>query len=82
MQIQIDILAAAITTVVGIVWLVRLEGRINYQEKFSKETQKDVDELRIKHENLDDKLLARIGELEKTLARIEGALTIINKDKE
>lgn len=76
-----------------IVWLVRLEGKIQANEKMIEVVkddsskvaalnEKSIDELRIKHENLDSKLLSKISEVEKTLARIEGALAIITKEKE
>lgn len=83
MNIQVDIVPMILAFAGIIVYAVRIEGRVNYIEKANKETQKDVDELRIKHENLDSKLLNKISDLEKTLARIEGSLSYLHtKEKE
>lgn len=60
--------------IAGIVWLVRLEGKINQVEKLNDNTQKDVDDLRIRHEALDERLMRKLSEIEKSLARIEGFL--------
>ena len=65
-------LSAAIGTVV---WLVRLEGRVNAVVKDNDRTQKDVDELRIKHETLDSSLVKELTAIKITLAKIEGYLT-------
>lgn len=64
-----------------IVWLVRLEGKISSVEEANNRTQKDVDELRIKHEALDSDLVKQLTEIKITLAKIEGFLAI-NKDRE
>lgn len=59
-----------------IVWIVRLEGRIKQVEKDSYETQKDVDILRARHEDLDSRVLKELMEVKQALARIEGRLEI------
>lgn len=50
-----------------IIWSVRLEGKVSFAEK-------EISELKIKHDNLDSALVNKIGEIEKSLARIEGWL--------
>lgn len=59
-----------------IVWLVRLEARIKQTEKDIFETQKDVDILRTRHEDLDSRVLRELMEVKQALARIEGRLEI------
>lgn len=59
-----------------VVWLVRLEGKINHVEKLSEEAQKDVDVLRVRHENLDSKIVDQLTQVRESLARLEGALNI------
>lgn len=68
------LLTASAMFVGGIVWLVRLEGRLNQNERLNNETQKDVDDLRARHEALDERLMAKLSQIERALARIEGHL--------
>jgi hypothetical protein len=62
-----------------VVWLVRLEGKIGHVERLAEEAQKDVDNLRIKHESLDSKIVEQLGEVRESLARLEGALGVSKK---
>lgn len=64
-----------------IVWLVRLEARIKQTEKDVFETQKDVDILRTRHEDLDSRVLKELMEVKQALARIEGRLEIKKGEK-
>lgn len=63
-----------------VVWLVRLEGKTNHVERLALEAQKDVDNLRVKHESLDSKIVEQLGEVRESLARLEGALGVNKKD--
>jgi len=58
------------------VWLVRLEGLAAAAKDMAKEVQKDVDQLRIKHESLDSKIVEQLGAVRESLARLEGRLGI------
>jgi hypothetical protein len=40
------------------------------------ETQKDVDELRVKHEALDSKIIDQLSKIRESLARLEGKLGV------
>lgn len=71
-----EILLAAIAL---IVWLVRLEGKLSHVERLAGEAQKDVDNLRVKHESLDSKIVEQLGEVRESLARLEGALGVQKK---
>ena len=51
-EIKIELISALTLSIAFITWLVRLEGRVNYNEKANEQTQKDIDSLRIKHEAL------------------------------
>lgn len=64
-----------------IIWLVRLEARIKQTEKDIFETQKDVDILRSRHEDLDSRVLKELMEVKQALARIEGRLEIKKGEK-
>lgn len=74
------IFEAAAFLVAIVVWLVRLEGRINYTEKSNTRTQKDVDDLRARHESLDSKIIQQLNQLNVAVARIEGSLGIKKED--
>lgn len=61
------------TTIVSfIVWLVRLEGRVNYNDEANRNTQTDVDDLRGRVESLDSKIMEQLSDVRESLARIEG----------
>lgn len=62
--------------VLGLIWLVRLEGKVKYIQDANKETQKDVDELRVKHEALDSKIVEQLAQIRESLARLEGKLGV------
>lgn len=74
-------------TIVGlIVWLVRLEGKGDefkktneINQKYIERVEKQVDALEIKHQQLDSKLVQQLADVRESLARIEGALAIKNK---
>ena len=75
--LQLEYLAAAVA---AIVWLVRLEGKIAQNKQLVDAAQKDVDELRTRHESLDSKIVEQLSQVRESLARLEGALGI-NKEK-
>lgn len=68
------IVALGLAFIGGVIWLVRLEGRINAVEKANERTQTDVDMLRVKHEALDSELVRELTQIKVTLAKIEGFL--------
>lgn len=75
----------------SLIWSIRLEGRVDYNEKFAKEMREEflaqvnrVDsELKIlttKHESLDSKVFEQLSQVRESLARIEGALGVRSKN--
>lgn len=64
-----------------VVWLVRLEGKTKENETTNMRTQKDIDELRIRHESLDSKVVEQLSSVRESLARIEGALGVKKGDQ-
>lgn len=72
MQLQVDIFQIAVVLIGGIVWLVRLEGKVKHIEHKANEAQKDIDDLRTRHETLDSKIVDKLAEISERLARLEG----------
>lgn len=69
-----------VALVAYVVWLVRLEGMTKQNREAISEVQKDVDQLRTKHEMLDSKIVEQLGAVRESLARLEGKLGIKNED--
>ena len=63
------------------VWLVRLEGKTEAALKANEETQKDVNDLRVRHEGLDTKIVEQLARVRESLARLEGYFSATGKDK-
>jgi hypothetical protein len=55
-----------------IIWMVRLEGKVNHAEQ-------SIRELTVKHESLDSELVKKLASLETSIARIEGYLKAKNE---
>lgn len=70
-----------LASVAVIVWLVRLEGKVMQAERMANEAQKDVDDLRVRHESLDSKIVEQLAEVRESLARLEGALGVTRSEK-
>lgn len=71
---QFDWIAFAVAVIGFVVWLVRLEGRVNQNEKLVQIAQGSVDDIRKRHEQLDSELVRKLSRLESAIARIEGYL--------
>ena len=74
---EIILVGSILVTIVA--WLIRLEGRVGYGEKLTKANEKSLDELRAKHEALDSKIVEKLSNVERSLAKIEGRLSINNE---
>lgn len=58
----------------AIVWLVRIEGRLNAVSKQSDNTDQEVKNLDVKLNEFDSKLLAKLSEIAERLSYIEGGI--------
>lgn len=58
----------------GVVWLVRLEGRVNYHER-------ELAALETKHTDLTNGIVKELSEVKQALARIEGWLQAHKEEK-
>lgn len=79
---NIDLVGLGVALIGVIVWFVRQEGRINHCDAVILRIQKELDQLIIKHENLDSRVLEELSQVRESLARIEGQLIGENKIKE
>lgn len=79
-----DWAAVGIPILGGIIWAIRLEGKIDMHEDAIKEIKtqhiadlkKEVEKLEIRHNALDSKIVDKLSVIEKSLAKIEGRLSI------
>jgi hypothetical protein len=71
-----EYLQLVIPAVGAVVWLVRLEGKLHIVEKANTETQKDVDDIRIRHEALNTRIVDQLSDIRESLARLEGAISV------
>lgn len=70
-----------VLSIVGlVVWLARLEGKTDSAIKANEETQRDVNDLRTRHEGLDSKIVEQLARVRESLARLEGYFSAKNKD--
>lgn len=75
-----------LSTIVGaVIWLTRLEGRVNYESKTSDSRltnlekgealiHRRIDETKAKHEEMEDRILQKMSAIEVSLAEISGYL--------
>lgn len=64
----------------ALIWLVRLEGRVNQGDKDHASNMKSIEVLTAKHEGLDSRLVSQMADVRESLARIEGALGVKRQD--
>lgn len=73
----------AVSSLVGvIIWFIRLEGRVKACEKFGDMLGKEIDNVIIKHEALDSRVVEELARIRESLARIEGGLQIPKQRRE
>ena len=61
--------------VAGVVWLVRLEGKVKQQEDKLEMQIRQLAVLQEKLENIDSKIVDELGRIRESLARLEGRLS-------
>lgn len=74
---SLDLILVVIGTVV---WAIRQEGKIAHLDDKLNGAQRDVDDLRVRHENLDSKIVQELVHLKESVARIEGYLKAKTED--
>lgn len=60
----------------GLIWLIRLEGRVNSCQDNNNVLEKKTDKIENKHDALDNRIVDKLSIIEKSLAKIEGRLSI------
>lgn len=58
----------------GVVWLVRLEGRVNYIERIEQDCQKDVDQLKAEQQMLINDVTKELARVREGLSEIKGII--------
>lgn len=77
MQFELGSIVLAVSVLIGaIIWFVRLEGRVNTLEKTVNSLEVKVAKQEQKLEDFDDKIVNKLSEIEKSLARLEGRMQI------
>jgi ribosomal protein L29 len=80
-------LAIGLPSVGGLIWLIRLEGKVKTNEEINnlkaenlehqlKAADKELSDLRTKHEGLANQIVEKLSNVEKSLAKIEGRLSV------
>jgi hypothetical protein len=82
MPIDVTSIVTIAVTVGGmVVWFIRLEGRVNYNEKITLSHDGQLAEQRQRIQAFDDKIVDKLSEIEKSLARLEGRFQIDQEKK-
>jgi len=76
LKLIVDLWPIALGVMGGIVWLVRLEGRVSECYRYVGAVDKRIDVLSTKHDSLDSKTVEQLAQVRESLARIEGALGV------
>lgn len=75
------IVVVILAAIAGIIWFVRLEGRLNQVQEDAKRAMKETDRLIGKVETIDSALVAELTQIKVQLAEIKGVLAYHNKEK-
>jgi hypothetical protein len=81
MSFSTELISLAFSGIAGLVWLVRLEGRIIGALDKIRDLSSQVTNQEKKHEALDNRIMEKLSFIERSLAKIEGQL-IIRRDHE
>jgi len=73
-----DLLVVIGFFVTSAVMFARVDGRVTGHDKLFEAFAESLKELRTKHEALDNKIVDKLSNVEKSLAKIEGRLSIKN----
>lgn len=81
MNFSTELLTIGISAIGGLVWLVRLEGRLIGALEKVRDLTNQVSDQGKKHEALDNRIMEKLSFIERSLAKIEGQL-ITRRDRE
>jgi hypothetical protein len=81
MNLSFELTGIVTLAVIGIVWLVRLEAQGNWNKEKIKEAIEKIAKLEEKHEALENKIVDKLSFIERSLAKIEGRLSIDKGEK-
>ena len=73
-DIILPILSLAVPVIGGVIWLIRLEGKVKMNEKLFCMYKKIASEHEKKLDNSLNELYILIGEIQKSVSRIEGRI--------
>jgi hypothetical protein len=76
MNLSIELTTLLSGAIIGIVWLVRLEGRVFSAHEKAIDLYNRVQKLDEKHDALDSKIMDKLSYIERSLSKIEGRLSI------
>lgn len=76
---QTVVITLGLSAIAGIVWLVRLEGRVNHADKRIEYMEKRNEVVEAKVEVLDGHVVEELSKLRESVARIEGYLKKANE---
>lgn len=74
MGISAELIAIISSVICGLVWLVRLEGKVLGTTEKLKDLSAQVNNQEKKHEALDNRIMEKLSFIERSLAKIEGQL--------
>lgn len=74
MNFQVELTAFIIPGIIGLVWLVRLEGRILGALDKIRDLSAQIVNQEKKHDALDNRIMEKLSFIERSLAKIEGQL--------
>ena len=72
LQFMRDVFPIGMPVIGLVVWLIRLEGKTNYAAR-------GLEKLETRHEALESKIVEKLSVIEKSIAKIEGWLSIENQ---
>jgi len=72
MSFSLELSTVVLSAVGGIIWLVRLEGKLIAVQDKAKEMSIRIQKLDEKHDALDSKIMDKLSYIERSLSRLEG----------
>jgi deoxyribodipyrimidine photolyase len=74
------VMSGIVFIISAIVWFTRLESRVNFLKENLNNFEKDLLEQKLKIDNVEDKIVNKLSDIEKSLSWIQGNLEIKKED--